>query len=235
MAKLRFTGGPGLDLTINGDTMRAVGNESWNTGADRDGVYVFHRASRHMRVLANYLHDYGAPGSNTSQGIYHGSFVTSNTDIEIAYNRMVNQRGGRHIQLYGHLDGELTTDVRIHHNYLDTSPYYGVLLGRSDAPGGDIEWLEGVLVHNNTIRGNKVSCIHMNALGPRLMAKIYDNVCFASGASSIVVTAGSTGTTEIWNNCLDKTVTRQVSGASANVHDNRVDYPSCAAGRGAVP
>ncbi len=230
IAKLHMENGTTVGVRADGVSNRVVGNVFTNIGFFDEGVITFDEAS-HTRILGNYLFDYGVADENNSHGIYHGGVASTNTDIEIAYNRMVKQRGGRHIQLYGHTEGERTTDIRIHHNEIDTGPYDGILLGSSDA-GGSGEWMEGVKVYKNSIRNNQRSCIYMGAMGAELQASIRENVCYDSPADSILVTEESSGKAEIYSNCLDKEISNVTGRTSVNAHDNEVDYPACSQGKG---
>ncbi len=122
VAKMRMVNGTTVGVRADGESNRVIGNVFTNIGYFDEGVLTFDEAS-HTRVLGNYLFDYGVPDENNSHGIYHGGVASTNTDLEVAYNRLVRQRDGRHIQLYGHTAGERTTNVRIHHNDIDTGPY----------------------------------------------------------------------------------------------------------------
>ncbi|MHB8793336.1 MAG: hypothetical protein ACYC6O_08375 [Thermoleophilia bacterium] len=225
VAKMQMVNGTTVGVRADGESNRVVGNVFTNIGFFDEGVITFDEAS-HTRILGNYLFDYGVPDENNSHGIYHGGVGSANTDLEVAYNRMVQQRGGRHIQLYGHTAGERTTNVLIHHNEIDTGPYDGILLGSSDAEGSG-EWIVGVEVYDNTIRNNQRSCIYVGAMGEELQASIRNNVCYDSPADSILVTEESTGAAEIFSNCLDKKISNVTGRTTINAHDNEVNYPAC--------
>lgn len=97
-----------------------------------------------VRILGNDLHD---NGREKVSAIYLSGFGQSH-DIEIAYNRVREQSGGRGIQIYGHLPGDSVTNVRIHSNEISQIDRDGIVIGASDA---DVLRVSDVRIYNNVI------------------------------------------------------------------------------------
>jgi hypothetical protein len=130
---------------INMDHGRVVGNEVYGSAREcHDGVIGLAGASDY-KVLGNHVHDNG--NMKQDHGIYLQGFGT-NSNIEVAWNVIENQTGGRGIQLYGHEDGDVISNIDIHDNEISDIDRDGILLGFTDA---DSLELQGIRLYNNVI------------------------------------------------------------------------------------
>src|SRR5581483_2746103 len=89
--------------------------------------------------------------NNEVQGMYEdsggaaaidGSGLSGPDDIEIAYNHIHHQTGGRGVQIYGDT-GTLIKNVRVHHNLIHDIALDGILFARDTA--------EGFQAYNNVV------------------------------------------------------------------------------------
>ena len=128
-----------IHLDKNSQHVVVAGNEILRSGM---GIDVL---GKHQRALSNYIHDMtmvvdtGDP--NTAWGANGMGF--QGEDLEIAFNRFVNCRAqcknfggwdGGAIEYFGYADGigwnQITTDVLIHHNFLDNCDVFIEANGR---------------------------------------------------------------------------------------------------------
>jgi hypothetical protein len=95
------------------------------------------------------VHDNG--GSKLYHALYFDSRATTD-DLEIAYNHIHHQSGGRGIQIYGDT-GTPITNVRIHHNLIHDIALDGILFARDTAAG--MKAYNNVVYRtaNNALRG----------------------------------------------------------------------------------
>lgn len=127
---------------------RLVGNEL--TGANSfcaDGAISVTTTATDWKIYGNDLHDNG--DTKFEHGIYLGGFGT-NSDFEIAWNRIRNHVGGRSIQIYGHAGGDRIENVSIHDNEIFDVDRDGILLGHTDA---DTLEISNVRIFNNLMSG----------------------------------------------------------------------------------
>jgi len=103
-----------------------------------------------LKVLGNKIHDVGKAGEKLSHAIYYEGYGTS-TDVEIAYNTIINERGGRGIQVYAHTATDRLDVLSIHDNYIDTTTLTGILVGQGDG-GAVSNWVRKANIFNNVVR-----------------------------------------------------------------------------------
>lgn len=131
---------------INGDHGRFVGNVvSGAHDACSNGV-VEAQGTSGWKILGNHLHDNG--NTKLEHGVYLGGYG-SQSDWEIAFNRIENQSGGRAIQLFGHQPMDHISGVSIHDNEISEIDRDGVVLGATDA---DVLHLSDIRIVNNLFR-----------------------------------------------------------------------------------
>ena len=138
----------GVTIVSGNSHGRLVGNEF--TGANSvcdDAAISVTTTATDWKFLGNWIHGNG--GNKLQHGIYLGGFGT-NSDIEIAWNRIEDQRGGRGIQIYGHLGGDRVQDVAIHDNEIYDIDRDGLLLGQTDA---DTLEIANIRIFNNLFSG----------------------------------------------------------------------------------
>jgi hypothetical protein len=117
-----------IHLDKNSQHVVVAGNEILRCGM---GIDVL---GKHQRALSNYIHDMtmvvDTGDANTAWGA--NGMGIQGEDLEIAFNRFVNCRAqcknfggwdGGAIEYFGYADGvgwnQITTDVHIHHNFVD--------------------------------------------------------------------------------------------------------------------
>lgn len=132
----------GIEL-INGAHGRFVGNEiSGAHDACSNGV-VEAQGTSSWKIFGNFIHDNG--NTKLEHGIYLGGYGTQ-TDWEIAWNRIENQSGGRAIQLFGHQPMDTISSISIHDNEITDIDRDGIVLGDTDA---DVLHLSDVRIYDN--------------------------------------------------------------------------------------
>lgn len=143
IAKLHFKPScDGIELIYANDG-RFVGNEiSGAHDACSNGVVETQGTSR-WKVLGNHLHDNG--NTKLEHGVYLGGYGTQ-SDWEIAWNRIEAQKGGRAIQLFGHTPQDHIQNVSIHDNEIFDIDRDGIVLGATDA---DVLYLDQIDIYDN--------------------------------------------------------------------------------------
>ena len=124
--------------------VRIVGNRASGIPS-RYGTLVLSACSD-CKVLGNHIHDSGQPGNKLSHLIYYGGYGPAE-NVEIAWNLLHDQRGGRCIQVYGHTNEDSLRQLSIHDNVLYNCPYDCILVGGSDARADD--WIRDAAIYNN--------------------------------------------------------------------------------------
>lgn len=131
---------------------RMVGNVA--LGATRecqDGVftvaggYSAGGTASDWKILGNTISNNGR--YKQDHAIYIQGYGT-NQDIEIAWNKITNEVGGRAIQIYGHTTGDRVERVQIHDNEIVDDYRDGILVGGSD--GGSMI-VSDIRIYNNLI------------------------------------------------------------------------------------
>ena len=125
--------------------VRIVGNEIFGARGHCDDGTISTGDSSHIEIIGNYIHDNG--GIKLKHAIYLPGFG-ENRDIEIAYNRIEQQHGGRAIQLYGHQSDDVIRQIKIHDNEISEIDRDAILLGNTDE--GRL-LIQDVLIYNNII------------------------------------------------------------------------------------
>jgi hypothetical protein len=169
--------GLGISLGVGTVGVRIVNNEVLNFFEDSGGAATIDGSGKNFRILGNKLHNNG--GSKLYHGIYiDGRDTSGPDDIEIAYNHVSYQVGGRGIQIYGDT-GTLINNVRIHHNLVHNIHLDGIIISRDTGTGFQI--YNNVVYHtgDNTLQGPSTDpggtggCVRF--AGPQTVAEVYNN------------------------------------------------------------
>ena len=126
--------------------IRMVGNVAGGIPS-KYGTLRFN-ACTSCKVLGNHIYSSGQSGNKLAHLIYYGGFGPG-ANVEIAWNRLHDQRGGRAIQVYGHTDKDSLKGLSIHDNVIFNIPYDGILVGSSDAARK--AWITDARVYSNTV------------------------------------------------------------------------------------
>lgn len=150
-------------INVNGG--RIVGNEVWGSAHEcQDGVIGLANSSG-CKILGNVIHDNGA--MKQDHAIYVQGFG-ANRDVEIAWNSVENQRGGRAIQVYGHENGDVVERLSIHDNVLGEIDRDGILIGWTDADAlhvTDVKIFNNVIVRAGRCEGHGIRIDNLTAQG----------------------------------------------------------------------
>ena len=171
--------GVGIGLWPDTTDVRVVNNEIFGFFEDSGGAAAISGSGRQYRILGNHLHDNG--GSKLYHALYfdgRGTAEGGPNDIEIAYNHIHHQTGGRGIQIYGDT-GTLINNVRVHHNLIHHIPLDAILLGRDSGTGFQV--YNNVIYHtaDPSLRGptkdtgTSGGCLRFDS--PQLVALVYNN------------------------------------------------------------
>lgn len=120
-----------ISLTPGTVNVRVVNNEVTGYFDNGGGSAAIDGSGRQYRILGNHVHDNA--GSKLYHALYFDARSTSD-DIEIAYNHIHHQGGGRGIQIYGDT-GTLIKNVRVHHNVIHDIALDGILFGDDTSVG----------------------------------------------------------------------------------------------------
>jgi hypothetical protein len=157
IAKLEFTQVQSA-ISVTGAGHRIIGNRFYDGGATDSGTIGVNGHTIGVRIVGNRLERNGQAGEKLHHGIYVGGFGV-NRDIEVGWNEVRSQRGGRALQLFGHVSGDRIDDVRIHDNLFVGSELNNLVLGGSD---GANDVLGTVQVFNNVIAGAGEAGLRVN-------------------------------------------------------------------------
>lgn len=163
-------------LPITGTGHRVVGNYLYEGAFDDSGTIGVNGNSSQINILGNLLRNNGTPDVKFHHGIYIGGFGI-NQDIEIGWNQVQDQNGGRAIQLFGHIDGDFMNNISIHDNLLSGSELNNIVLGGSD---GGTDVLGTIYVYNNIITGAGDPGLRVD--DPQGKVIIQNNVLYNNGA-----------------------------------------------------
>lgn len=168
-----------IGLTPGTVDVRLVNNDVTGFYEDSGGAAAIDGSGKQYRIFGNQVHD------NTGSKLYHALYFDSRDttgvdDIEIAYNHIHHQGGGRGIQIYGDT-GTPITNVKIHHNHIHHIALNGILLARDTAGGHEVH---DNLVHDtsdptmrvaadSTDQGSSGSCLRF--ANSATQAKVYNN------------------------------------------------------------
>lgn len=128
--------GVGIGLTPGTTDVRVVNNEVFGFFENSGGAAAIDGSGKQYRIFGNHIHDNG--GSKLYHGLYFDARDLSGPDdIEIAYNYIHHQGGGRGIQIYGDTPA-LINRVKIHHNVIHDIALNGILFGRNSGTGHEV-------------------------------------------------------------------------------------------------
>jgi len=173
-------------LPISGIGHRIIGNYLHDGAFDDSGTIGVNGNSSEIYILGNLLQNNGTPEVKYHHGVYIGGYGI-NQDIEIGWNQIQEQNGGRGIQLFGHLDGDFMDNIRIHDNFISGSELNNIVLGGTD---GATEVLGTVYVYNNIILNSGDPGLRVD--DPQGVVFIQNNVLYNNG------TPGFDGTAQIY-------------------------------------
>lgn len=166
----------GIGLTPGAANVRVVNNELYGFFEDAGGSAVIAGSGRQFRILGNHVHNNG--GSKLYHALYFDGRATVVDDIEIAYNHIHHQTGGRGIQIYGDT-GTLINNVRVHHNVIHDIALDGIIFGRDSGTGFQaynnvvFRTADAALRGPSKDFGVSGGCIRFDS--PHLAALIYNN------------------------------------------------------------
>ncbi len=170
-------GGSCVNLTPGSENIRVVNIEGQGMWEDSGGSACIEGSGKRYRILGNHVHHNG--GSKLYHALYFdGRDTTGPNDIEIAYNHIHHQTGGRGIQIYGDT-GTLINNVRVHHNVIHHIPLDGILFGRDSGTGFQAynniiyRTADGSLRGTTSDIGISGGCIRLDS--PAVVAEIYNN------------------------------------------------------------
>jgi len=175
--------GTGVDTT----DVRIVNNLACCMYEDSGGSAAISGSGTNYKILGNTVRDNG--GSKLYHGLYFDARAQTSGDVEIAYNHIYNQTGGRGIQIYGDT-GRLITNVRVHHNLIHNVHLDAIIFGQGSGTGFQAynnvvyEAADPAFRGTSADAGAGGSCIRFN--DPALVAEVYNNTfvdCALDGAS----------------------------------------------------
>lgn len=189
-------------LPVTGIGHRVVGNYLYDGAFDDSGTIGVNGNSSQIKILGNLLRNNGTPDVKFHHGVYIGGFGI-NQEIEVGWNQIQDQNGGRGIQLFGHLDGDFMDNIRIHDNLISGSELNNIVLGGTD---GSTEVLGTVYVYNNIIVGAGNPGLRVD--DPQGTVIIQNNVLYNNGTpgfdgnAQIYIQRAGTGLITLQNNIL---------------------------------
>jgi hypothetical protein len=200
-------------ISLAGIGHRITGNYLHDGAFDDTGAISIDGDCEDYRILGNLLIRNGSPEEKLHHGIYLGGYG-ANTGIEIGWNQIESQHGGRAIQLYGHTEGDLIDRVQIHDNLLVGSELNNLLIGGTDAT---TEVIGTVHVFNNIILDASEEGLRVN--DPNGIVLIQNNVFHNNGTAQTFLQRAGMGRITFQNNILypegEQTYVEFEPGASA--------------------
>jgi len=150
---------------------RIVNNESLGLRGTGGGSASIEGGTTHSAILGNKVHDNGITK------LYHGIYIDNNSNnVEIAYNHVYNQTGGRGIQIY-HGTG-VQYNIVIHDNVVHDIALDGISFGNASTIGlkiyNNIIYRTGVPSLQTDSSGG--GCIRINSTSAEV--EIYNNVLY---------------------------------------------------------
>ncbi len=159
-------GSSGIGVGAATSYARVVNNEVEGQFENSGGAAAVDGSGSHLRILGNHIHHNG--GSKLYHGIYIDSRDTAGPDdIELAFNDVHHQVGGRGIQIYGDTSA-LITNVHIHHNVIHHIHLDGIVLSLNSGTGFQVfdniihHTADPSLVHPTGDDGEGGSCLRFN-------------------------------------------------------------------------
>ncbi len=189
-------------LPVTGIGHRVVGNYLHDGAFSDSGAIGVNGDTSQISILGNFLYNNGTPGNKLNHGVYIGGFGINQT-IEVGWNHIQDQRGGRAIQLFGHLDGDRMDNIRIHDNLISGSELNNIVLGGTD---GSTEVLGTVYVYNNIIVGSGDPGLRVD--DPQGTVIIQNNVLYNNGSpgfngnAQVYIQRAGVGQITLQNNIL---------------------------------
>ena len=181
---------PGSSPTNTVSYIRIVNTElTGATTTGGGGSACIAGRGQHISILGNQIHDNGA------NKLYHAIYINNNDrtgtfDVEIAYNTIYNQYGGRGIQIYDAATSGID-DVRVHHNIIHDIALDAILFGEASATN--------MVAYDNLVYRADVpafqtpdatggSCLRFNNVN--LVATIYNNTFYDCAVDGVSGSAG---------------------------------------------
>ena len=148
IAKLEFkASSAAIHMQGSGNVrIRLVGNEAGGIPSSYGTIGL--KACTDCKVLGNHVYNSGKAGNKLAHLIYYGGYGVG-ANVEIAWNLLHDEKGGRGIQIYGHTDSDRLSGLSIHDNIVYNCPYDGILVGASDAAYKP--WISDAAVYNNIV------------------------------------------------------------------------------------
>ncbi len=124
------TRGGSFGLHDNVSNIRLVNCRATGMYQDGGGSAAVAGSGSNVKLLGNLV------DTNDGSKLYHafywdGRAPTNPTNIEIAYNKIFSQKGGRGIQIYGDT-ARTISDVNVHHNWIESIHLDGILFSRQN-------------------------------------------------------------------------------------------------------
>jgi hypothetical protein len=168
----------GFDINGNGKDLvqlqsqthnvRIVNNELYGLWKEQEGSGAVTGNGMFWRILGNHIHHNGV--TKLMHGIYIDNTGGVGSDsIEIAYNHIHDQTGGRGIQLYDKQPS--ITNVRIHDNVIHDIDRDGIVVGNNASIG--IEIYDNIIYRTGRVIG---SGIRFDS--PYATAEVYRNLIY---------------------------------------------------------
>ncbi|MGH8601321.1 MAG: hypothetical protein ACREXR_00615, partial [Gammaproteobacteria bacterium] len=158
----------GFHQTRGGNArIRFIGNSI--NGVNSSYGTVGLKGCTECKILGNHVWNSGKAGNKLAHLIYYGGYGVG-ANLQIAYNLLHDERGGRCIQVYGHTDADRLSELSIHDNIIYNCPYDGILVGSSDAVFKP--WISAASIHHNIVY-NSGGGIRINSSG--VAAQVFNN------------------------------------------------------------
>ncbi len=181
-------------IPLSGVGHRIVGNDFSNGGVG-NGIEVLGNTSA-IEILGNLFDSNGTPATK-EYSIYIAGFGI-NRDIEVGWNEIKNQQGGRAMQVFGHVAGDRVEDLRIHDNEFVGSELNNIVMGNSD---GGTEILGTVTVTGNIIAGS-VSQEGLRINDPQGTVLIENNTFYGNAVAQVYLERAGAGRITLRNNVI---------------------------------
>ncbi len=140
---MAMNGGGGISIGETNNDVRVVNNEIAGMWEDGGGSAAIDGSGQRYRIYGNHIHDNGY--SKLYHGIYMDARDTSGPDdIDIGYNHIHHQTGGRGIQIFGDTSA-LINNVRIHHNVIHHIHLDGIVFHANSGTG--LQAYDNVVYH----------------------------------------------------------------------------------------
>ncbi|MFH0793249.1 MAG: choice-of-anchor Q domain-containing protein, partial [bacterium] len=183
-------------LSLAGTGHRIIGNILQDGAFDDSGAISINGDCTGFKVFGNLLQRNGTVGEKLHHAIYLGGYG-ANTNMEVAWNHVQNQHGGRAIQLFGHLDGDRIDGVLIHDNLLIGSELNNIVIGGSD---GSNDVIGTVHFFNNIVLGAMEPGLRIN--DPAGTVTIQNNVFYNNGLAQIYLQRAGAGKITLEDNII---------------------------------